>query len=162
MTFADLASVPDKTQKDKAQKTLKIKTVGAPVADYSDLDPRAVRKWAHGHKDLVPADVMPGDRGRINSAVFALYKEHVSPEDRKERSAEDETTGKIIYADPARRFAEGTVFVGNVNGKKTVSDERQICGGGCGVSIGWCRCPEGTIRTVLTEYGRTVVEPVRG
>lgn len=136
MRFSDMEAEP--------KKAIKIKTVG-PVPRSSDFTHDAVRRWALDNPSLIPAGMMPGDRGRVSNELTNLYVDAMkSPEK--------------VDLNPSRRFPDGTTFVGNINGHRVVSDDRQICGG-CGVSIGWCRCQEGTVRTVLTKYGRAAVTP---
>lgn len=136
MKFSDMESEP--------KRQIKIKTVG-PAPRSSGVTHDTVRRWALDNPSLIPAGMMPRDRGRVSNELVGLYTDAM-------RSPEK------VDLNPSRRFPEGTTFVGNVNGHRVVSDDRQICGG-CGVSIGWCRCQEGAARTVLTKYGRAAVTP---
>lgn len=67
-----------------------------------------------------------------------------------------------VPADPVRTFEETVTFKGVVNGKTVIVDGRQACSGenGCGYSLWYCRCPENTMRSTITKYGRMTVEPV--
>ena len=159
MIFDETVVTPVKTE-----KTVKVKIVGAkpPTSeDFSDLSPKAVRDWAVKNPNLLPAGVTVGSRGRIDLRVFAAYKSNVK--DVVTRADEPEDNGKIIMADPIRTFPAGQQFKGTKNGKTVIIDDRQVCAGegGCGVSLGWCRCGDRkTPRTAITALGMTEVTPI--
>lgn len=158
MTFDDVTA-PAKSE--KTEKSVKMKTVGAKPAtteDFKDISPKAVREWAKANPSLVPEGIVVRDRGRIDLRVYEAYKKNVDKVTTRTDEAE-----QSYAATPDRRFGDNVKFVGIVNGKTIEVNYKQVCAGegGCGYSLGWCRCPQNKKnRHVITQHGMIDVEPV--
>ena len=143
-----------------APKQLKVKTVGAKPLDsddFKDISPKAVRAWAQENPSLVPEGIVVRDRGRVDLRVYEAYKKNATKI--VTRADEHDDYGP----NPERRFGGNVKFVGIVNGKTVEVDYIQVCAGegGCGYSLGYCRCPQNKkIRHVITKHGMIDVEPV--